>query len=59
MQTTAYIYYHLIINDRNFDDDLNKVKIVLNKQKAAGFKINAKKCISTEKTDIRYNAFTR
>ena len=41
----AYIFDLLIISDRNFDDHLNKVKIVLKKQKAAGFKINANNSI--------------
>ena len=34
---------HLIISNSNFEDHLNKVKIVLKKLKAAGFKINAEK----------------
>ena len=39
----AYIDDLLIISNGNFEDHLNKVKIVLNKLKAAGFKINAEK----------------
>ena len=37
----AYIDDLLIISNSNFEDHLNKVKIVLKKLKAAGFKINA------------------
>ena len=33
----------LIISNSSFEDHLNKVKIVLKKLKAAGFKINAEK----------------
>ena len=36
----AYIDDHLIISNENFEDHLNKIKIVLKKLKAAGFKIN-------------------
>ena len=39
----AYIDDLLIISNSDFEDHLNKVKIVLNKLKAAGFKINAEK----------------
>ena len=39
----AYIYDLLIISNSNFEDHQNKVKIVLKKFKAAGFKINAEK----------------
>ena len=39
----AYIDDLLIISNGNFEDYLNKVKIVLNKLKAAGFKINTDK----------------
>ena len=39
----AYIDDLLIISNGNFEDHLNKVKIVLKKLKAAGFKINAEK----------------
>ena len=39
----AYIDDLLIISNGNFEDHLNKVKIVLNKLKAAGFKNNADK----------------
>ena len=39
----AYIDDLLIISSSNFQDHLNKVKIVLKKLKAAGFKINAEK----------------
>jgi len=39
----AYIDDLLIISNSSFQDHLNKVKIVLNKLKAAGFKINAEK----------------
>ena len=37
----AYIDDLLIISNSSLEDHLNKVKIVLNKLKAAGFKINA------------------
>ena len=37
----AYIDDLLIISNDNFEDHLNKVKLVLKKLKAAGFKINA------------------
>ena len=36
----AYIDDLLIISNSNFEDHLNKVKIVLKKLKASGFKIN-------------------
>ena len=39
----AYIDDLIIISNGNFEDHLNKVKIVLKKLKAAGFKINAEK----------------
>ena len=39
----AYIDDLLIISSGNFEDHLNKTKIVLKKLKAAGFNINAKK----------------
>ena len=39
----AYIDDLLIISNGNAEDRLNKVKIVLKKLKAAGFKINAEK----------------
>ena len=39
----AYIDDVLVISNGNFDDHLNKVKIVLKKLKASGFKINAEK----------------
>ena len=39
----AYIDDLLIISNGNFEDHLNKVKIVSKKFKAAGFKINADK----------------
>ena len=38
-----YIYDLLIISNENFEDHLNKVKIVLKKLKVARFKINADK----------------
>ena len=42
----AYIIVLLIISNGNFEDHLvNKVKIVLKKLKAAGFKINGEKII--------------
>ena len=41
----AYIDDLLIISNGNFEDHLNKVKIVLKKLKAFGFKINADKLI--------------
>ena len=43
----AYIDDLGIINDGNFEDHLNKVKIVLKKLKAADFKINAEKSFFT------------
>ena len=39
----AYIADHLIISNGNCEDHLNKVKIVANKLKAAGFKIYTEK----------------
>ena len=39
----AYIDNLLIISNGNFEDHLNKLKIVLKKLKAAGFKINDRK----------------
>ena len=39
----AYIDDLIIISNGNIEDHLNKVKIVLKKLKAAGFKINAEK----------------
>ena len=39
----AYIDDLLIISNSNFQDHLNKVKIVFKKLKAGGFKINAEK----------------
>ena len=39
----AYIDDLLVISNGNFEGYLNKVKIVLKKLKAAGFKINAEK----------------
>ena len=39
----AYIDDLLIISNGNFEDHLNKVKIVLKILKAAGFKINSEK----------------
>ena len=39
----AYIDDVLIISNGNFEDHLNKVKIVLDKLKAAAFIINAEK----------------
>ena len=39
----AYIDDLIIIGNSSFEDHLNKVKVVLKKLKAAGFKINAKK----------------
>ena len=39
----AYIDDFLIISNGNFEDHLNKIKIVLNKTNSAGFKINAEK----------------
>ena len=39
----AYIDDLLIISNGNFEDHLNKVKIVLKKLKVAGFKINVRK----------------
>ena len=36
-----YVDNLLIISNGNFKDHLNKIKIVLNKLKAAGYKINA------------------
>ena len=44
----AYIDDLLIISNGNFEDHLNKVKIVLKKVKAAGFKINAENRFSPE-----------
>ena len=44
----GYIDDLLIIKNGNFEDHLNKVKIVLNKRKAAGFKINAEKSFLPE-----------
>ena len=41
----AYIDDLIIISNGNFEDHLNKVKIVLKKLKAADFKINAEKSI--------------
>ena len=38
----------------NFEDHLNKVKIVLNKQKAAGFKINADKLFFAAKNILLF-----
>ena len=43
----AYIDDHLIISNGSFQDHLNKVKIVVKKIKAAGFKINAEKSFFT------------
>ena len=39
----AYIDNLIIISNGNFEDHLNKVKIVLKKEKAAVHKINAEK----------------
>ena len=39
----AYIDDLLIISNSNFEDHLNRIKIVLKKLKAAGFKINVEK----------------
>ena len=39
----AYIYDCLIISNGNFEDRLNKIKTVLKKLKAAGFKNNSEK----------------
>ena len=39
----AYIDDLLIFSNGNFEDHPNEVKIILNKLKAAGFKINANK----------------
>ena len=41
----AYIDDFLIISNGNFEDHLNKAKIVLKKLQAAGFKINAEKSL--------------
>ena len=46
----AYIDDLLIISNGNLKDHLNKLKIVLKKQTAAGFKINAEKSFSSETT---------
>ena len=45
----AYIDDLLIISNGNFEDHLNKVKIVLKKLKAAGFKINVQKSFFPDK----------
>ena len=65
----AYSDGLLITSNGNFEDHLNKIKIVLKKPKAAGFKINAKKsCFARDNLEYlgfkitrqgRYNAFTR
>ena len=66
----AYIDDLLIISNGNFQYHLNKVKIVLKKLNAAGFKINAEKSFIardnleyvgfkiTREGKTRYNAFT-
>ena len=41
----AYIDDLLIISNGNFEDHLNKGKIVIKKLKATGFRINARKII--------------
>ena len=46
----VYIYYLLIISNSNFEDHLNKLKIVLKKLKGAGFNISAKNRFSLENT---------
>ena len=46
----AYVDDHLIISSSNFEDHLNKGKIILNKFKAAGFKINTENSFSPEIT---------
>ena len=38
--TRVYVDFLIIISNGNFEDHLNKVKIVLNKLKGVGFKIN-------------------
>ena len=48
----AYIDDLLITSNGNFEDHLNKVKIVLIKLKAAGFNINVKNCFLPEITWI-------
>ena len=46
----AYIDDLLIISNGNFEDHINKFKIVLKKLKAAGVKINTEKWFLTKKT---------
>ena len=46
----VYIGDLLIIGNDNFEDHLNKGKIVLKKLKAAGFIINAEKLFSPKRT---------
>ena len=41
----AYIDDLLIICNNNFEDNVNKIKIALNKLKATGFKINTEKSL--------------
>ena len=51
----------LIVSNSNFEDHQNKVKTVLKKQKADGFKINADKSFFAEDNLeylTKYNAFT-
>ena len=52
----VYIDDLLIISNGNFEDHLNKVKIVLKKLKAAGFKINAEKSFFT-RDNLEYLGF--
>ena len=52
----AYIDDLLIISNGNFEDHQNKVKILLKKLKAAGFKINAEKSFFA-KNNLEYLGF--
>ena len=52
----AYIDDHSIMSNGNFEDHLNKAKIVFKQQKAAGFKINAEKSFLPEIT-LEYLGF--
>ena len=52
----AYIADLLIISNSNFEDHLNKVKIVLKKLKAAGFKIIVEKSFFA-KDNLEYLGF--
>ena len=52
----AYIDYQFINSYGNFEDHVNKIKIVLNKLKAAGFNINAEKS-KCAKDNLEYLGF--